>query len=61
MIKFFQKIVLSHVIALSLKGKEFHCVKNVRSRSFSDPYFSPFRMKTQRYKIILGRIFCDFW
>ena len=48
MIKFFQKIVLSHVIALSLKGKEFHCVKNVRSWSFSGPYFSPFRMKTQR-------------
>ena len=30
-----------------------HCVKSVRSRSFSGPYFPAFRLNTGRYSVYL--------
>ena len=55
---FFQKIVPS------LEGLGSHCVKSVRIRSFSGPYFPAFRMNTgekNKNKIIIfGRIFVLF-
>ena len=30
-----------------------HCVKNVRIRSFSAPYFPAFRLNAERYRVSL--------
>ena len=33
--------------------KNNHCVKNVRIRSYSGPYFPAFRLNTERYSVSL--------
>ena len=33
--------------------KELHCVKSVRIRSFSGPYFPAFGLNTERYSVSL--------
>ena len=33
---------------------ELHCVKSVRIRSFSGPYFLAFRLNTEKYAVSLG-------
>ena len=32
--------------------KPSHCVKSVRIRSYSSPYFLAFRLKTERYSVL---------
>ena len=36
-----------------LHSKKIHCVKSVRIRSYSDPYFPVFGLNTERYSVSL--------
>ena len=31
--------------------KYIHCIKSIRIRSYSDPYFSAFRLNMERYRV----------
>ena len=33
--------------------RKYHCVKSVRSRTYSGPYFSAFGLNTERYRVSL--------
>ena len=38
---------------ITQKDKNSHCVKSVRIRSYSGPYFSAFRLNTESYGVSL--------
>ena len=45
------KMLLYHLLQEWNSIKAFHCVRSVRIRSFSGPYFPTFGLKTERYSV----------
>ena len=49
----YQKPLVNAEISKRIKTRTQHCVKSVRIRSFSDPHFPAFGLKTERYGVSL--------
>ena len=43
----------NQVISIMLRNKKLHCVKSVRIRSYSGPYFNVFGLNRERYRVYL--------
>ena len=41
---------------MRVENKEEHCVKSVRIRSYSGPYFTAFGLNMERYEVMWTRI-----
>ena len=50
---FFKEDILKFYFEIQFKIQNVHCVKSVRSRNYSGPYFPAFRLNTERYSASL--------
>ena len=48
-----QYLIFLEIFYLYSINEHHHCVKSVRIRSYSDPYFPAFRLNTERYRLSL--------
>ena len=54
-IHFWKVIIFTKINSIKINScKNYHCVKNVRIRSFSGPYFPAFVLNTERYLFVLS-------
>ena len=55
MVIFFSEtyLILCQTSIMELLSNNYHCVKSVRSRKFSGPYFPAFGLNTERYSLSL--------
>ena len=51
--KIFYENTISNLVKITHLAIYHHCVKSVHIRSFSDPYFSAFGLKTEIYSVNL--------
>ena len=49
----FLRVIPSLLSTILYHFSVFHCVKSVRIRSYSDPYFTAFGLNTERYGVYL--------